>query len=374
MSGGDRPTAYWDYIELEKLLALQTGIGPDEADLSQDEVVFITVHQVYELWFKLAIRDVVTARDLFAKPLVPDDALAGANRLLTRVRIIFDLSSQHFPLVETISTRDFLSFRDKLFPANGGQSPQFRELEALLGIAEEDRIPYVTGGSYQEVLKNQDGTDSWASTRVAARVADRPNLKEAVDSWLYRTPIDGSSPDSDDDPQVVDNFISHYLTTHEGSLRELAERVAPMAGSDEQRTAIHARYEQEITQARHFLNAEDETDPAARSRRRRIRASAIFIEIYRELPLLAWPREVLEGLVALEQSFIAYRQRHARMAERVIGRRVGTGGSSGVEYLDRMALEYRVFKDLWGVRTLLVKRDRLRDTLAPEFYGFRADS
>ena len=61
-------------------------------------------------------------------------------------------------------------------------------------------------------------------------------------------------------------------------------------------------------------------------------AAALFVETYRELPLLAWPREVLDSLVELEQQFVVFRQRHARMAERVIGRRAGTGGTAGVAY------------------------------------------
>ena len=82
----------------------------------------------------------------------------------------------------------------------------------------------------------------------------------------------------------------------------------------------------------------------------------IFIETYRDLPLLAWPREILAACIEFEQAFLIFRQRHARMVERVIGRRVGTGGSSGVDYLDQTALKYRVFKDLWGVRTLLLRQ------------------
>ena len=75
-------------------------------------------------------------------------------------------------------------------------------------------------------------------------------------------------------------------------------------------------------------------------RRSRIRASILFIWTYPELPLLSWPRELLDQLVALEQVFVVFRQRHARMVERVIGRRTGTGGSAGVDYLDRIVLEF----------------------------------
>ena len=99
-----------------------------------------------------------------------------------------------------------------------------------------------------------------------------------------------------------------------------------------------------------------------------------FIETYRELPLLSWPREILAGLIEVEQAFLIFRQRHARMVERVIGRRVGTGGSAGVEYLDRTALEYRVFRDLWATRTLLLRGEAAPPLERPGFYDFAQGS
>ena len=66
---------------------------------------------------------------------------------------------------------------------------------------------------------------------------------------------------------------------------------------------------------------------------------------------------------------ILFRSAHARMVERMIGRRMGTGGSSGVDYLDATT-KYRVFVDLWAVRTMLVKRDALNDVGEPAMYGF----
>ena len=135
---------------------------------------------------------------------------------------------------------------------------------------------------------------------------------------------------------------------------------------------LDARYASEIDSARAFLLAEDLVDLDAEQRRRRsrIRAAMLFIESYRELPLLAWPREVLDSIVALEQAFVIFRQRHARMVERVIGRRTGTGGSAGVDYLDQTALQYRVFRDVWAVRTLLLREAALPPAENAVYYGF----
>ncbi|MFN7147142.1 MAG: tryptophan 2,3-dioxygenase family protein, partial [Myxococcota bacterium] len=102
---------------------------------------------------------------------------------------------------------------------------------------------------------------------------------------------------------------------------------------------------------------------------RRARAGLLFIESYRDLPLLAWPRLLLDTVVELEEQLLLWRHRHARMVERTIGRRVGTGGSSGVEYLDKTTGQ-RIFPELWAVRSALLPRDALPPLEAPEKYGF----
>ncbi len=99
----------------------------------------------------------------------------------------------------------------------------------------------------------------------------------------------------------------------------------------------------------------------------------MFIESYRNLPLLSWPRTLIDTLVELEESMLLFRTHHVRMVERMIGRRMGTGGSSGVDYLD-MTLKYRIFKDLWAIRTMLVKQELLPEVENPEFYGFALKS
>ena len=132
-----------------------------------------------------------------------------------------------------------------------------------------------------------------------------------------------------------------------------------------------AAYTSERASARAFLEARDVPEDR-RARMSRVRAAIVFIESYRELPLLAWPRVILDELVAFEQAFVIFRQRHARMVERVIGRRTGTGGSAGVDYLDQTALRYRIFTDIWAVRTILVQRSRLPALEGAATYGFSA--
>src|SRR5688572_20180692 len=69
---------YWDYVRVEELLALQNGLAADESELSNDEVLFITVHQVFELWFKLILRELRFLRDFFHQELVHEQELSRA--------------------------------------------------------------------------------------------------------------------------------------------------------------------------------------------------------------------------------------------------------------------------------------------------------
>ena len=85
----------------------------------------------------------------------------------------------------------------------------------------------------------------------------------------------------------------------------------------------------------------------------------------------SWPRTLIDSFVELEQALLLFRNSHARMVERMIGRRMGTGGSSGVDYLDA-TLKYRIFVDLWTVRTILVRRDLLPGVTLPSYYEFNS--
>ncbi len=367
------PTTYWDFIKIEQLLALQSGIAEHEAPGVEhnDEVMFIVIHQIDELWFKLAIRELVAIRDLFKGEHVPEQSLANAVRGLRRTVLLFGQAAQHFALMETLTTRDYLAFRDKLSPASGFQSAQLREIEILMGLESADRIP-LGHEDYLRALQNADGSESPASQRVRARLADLPTLRQAIHAWLHRTPIDGSVPSDPDDDERVRAVIERFLAAHAREVAGTRAKAMEFALTEQDRERIGKRYEKEIAGARAYLLADDleGADEPTRRRRSRIRAALLFIESYRELPLLSWPREVIDAIVALEQAFVIFRQRHARMVERVIGRRTGTGGSAGVDYLDQTALQYRVFRDVWAVRTLLLRQAALPELERPDYYGF----
>lgn len=363
-----RLTNYWDYIKVEELLALQGGLETDDRAIENDEVVFIVVHQVYELWFKLILRELRTARDLFCAGRVAEQELSGAVRSLQRIVAVLRLAVQHFEVMETLTTREYLAFRDKLMGASGFQSAQLRQIEILLGLDDSSRIPLGIEGDYKDALRAIDGTASSARRRVDAQLADLPTLKTAIEEWLFRTPIDGVGPEAEDAGVRLDAFIESFLAAHGRFVDRALSKALPATAGEADRERVSARYAAEKHSVRAFFSPA-ESEGGARTRR--VRAAMVFIETYRELPLLAWPREVLDGLVEVEQLFVVWRQRHARMVERVIGRRTGTGGSAGVDYLDQTALRYRVFRDLWAVRTLQIPRDAAPALANAAFYDFR---
>lgn len=377
---------YWEYIHVEELLALQGGFDDDESKVGNDEALFIVVHQVYELWFKLILRELTTARDIFRQNPVPDIQLAAATRSFKRVITIFEQATQHFQVMETLTTRDYLGFRDRLIPASGFQSAQMREIEIILGLDDGVRIPLGREGSYKEALRGADGKPSPATHRVEARIAGGASLKAVVADWLSRTPIDGFATQG-----AADAFIERIIGAHRGEITRRLALAQQQALTPDDVERLAARYEKEITAAAEFLRGEDEpvvhpgmpgkppSEPPPprsveeRAYLRRVRAAIVFLESYRELPRLTWPREVVDSLVEMEQRMLIWRQRHARMVERVIGRRTGTGGSAGVDYLDQTALRYRVFSDVWAVRSLLLRKETLPPLQHEEAYGFRIE-
>jgi len=84
--------AYWDYLHLDQLLSLQGGLAGHDAQLSEDELHFIVVHQVFELWFKLILRELRLARDKMAAPWVQEETIPYVVHHLRRVNEIVRLA------------------------------------------------------------------------------------------------------------------------------------------------------------------------------------------------------------------------------------------------------------------------------------------
>ncbi len=362
-----RQPTYWDYLRLDELLSLQGGLEDDESQVSSDELHFIVVHQVYEMWFKLMLRELREARDHLAAPLLAEETVPLVVHHLRRVTRIFELMVQQWAVVETLTPQDFLAFRDKLIPASGFQSFQMREVELVLGLEDSHRLHY--GGVDPLAHIREKAADSPAGSKVLAHleaVQEERSLRSTLHDWLHRTPVQASGPDDSGDSEVVDRFLEDYLAAYSRAQDRQVHRL--VEGSVVRPEAIEEKCAAAVEETRSFLFATD-VDAEERTWARRVRAGLVFIESYRELPLLAWPRTLVDAVVEVEEQFVLWRNRHARMTERTIGRRIGTGGSSGVDYLDEAA-KGRIFPELWAVRSILLAKADLPPLHHPEFYGF----
>ena len=356
--GGSGNWSYADYLQLHELLELQG----DDRNINSDEMHFIIVHQTFELWFKQVIRELSEARNILGGDHVPEDDIPRAVDHLGRTTEIFRLMANQWTVLETLTPQGFLAFRDGLGSASGFESFQMREFEILLGLDNDDRI----GGmdplsSFRRMAEGDE-----RSATILARLEDamsQPSLYESMMNWVERTPIMGSSYGSKSDAENVRAYIETHLEAHRAVCEEAAERSAGWGAGDPSKMA--ARMAAAHDGAISFLMPEGEVS--------RARAGLLFIESYRELPLLTWPRTLIDAIVELEESMVKWRHSHARMVERIMGRRIGTGGTSGVDYLDATS-QYRIFKDLWGVRTILVKPEKRPALKNAEFYGYTAES
>ena len=357
-SGSEGNWTYGDYLQLPALLELQ---GEDRG-VSPDEMHFIIVHQTFELWFKQVIRELTEVRDILAQNHVPEDDIPRAVDHLGRTTEIFRLMANQWAVLETLTPQGFLAFRDGLGTASGFESYQMREFEILLGLANEDRLYGMDPiSTFRKLAKNSE-RDAAILTRLED-VSSKPSLSESLLQWVSRTPIMGSLAGNDGDEHTVTEYVDAHLSSHENIGKKAAERMSGYGSSTSEKTA--ERFAASHQEAIDFLKPDGKIS--------RARAGLLFIESYRELPLLTWPRTLIDAIVELEESMVKWRHSHARMVERIMGRRIGTGGTSGVDYLDATS-QYRIFKDLWAVRTILVKPDFRPELKNTEFYGYSSES
>lgn len=167
--------SYNSYLKVEELLSLQEF---ESEPAAHDELLFIVIHQAYELWFKLILFEL----EAVVERIELNDVYE-ATRLLQRVLNIERLLVQQIHVLETMTPRDFLSFRRALNPASGFQSIQFREVEFVTGIRR--------GG----VMKGIELTDSQRA-RLEARLA-APSIRTKFFELLQRKGFDVSVPEDD---------------------------------------------------------------------------------------------------------------------------------------------------------------------------------
>jgi tryptophan 2,3-dioxygenase len=175
--GADAPLSYNKYLRVADLIGLQNCLS-DPAH--HDELLFITVHQAYELWFKQILHEVDAAIDQAS-----NNRLAAATRSLRRVVEIEKLLINQIHILETMTPISFLGFRDELNPASGFQSMQFREIEFASGLKQENILNEFRNDefAYERLQKRFAGADLGEAFYAAlrARGLDAPANENAAD-------------------------------------------------------------------------------------------------------------------------------------------------------------------------------------------------
>ncbi len=265
---------YSSYLKVPELLALQQ---PQSSPPHHDEMLFILVHQTYELWFKELLHDldavVANLRNAGAAPQSRDEVYEAA-RLLRRCTEITRVLVEQFTILETMLPTHFLAFRGLLEPASGFQSEQFREIEFLCGLKDEKMLRY-----------HRPTPEAYASLK---RRLEEPSLRDVFFGAL----------------QAI------------GKLAPAAQGTTEKERFEARARAVHALYKDE----HHHRNWID----------------------------------VCERLTEFDELVVSWRLRHIQLVERIIGTRMGTGGSAGASYL-KLTLDKKFFPELWEARTLLTE-------------------
>lgn len=314
---------YPDYLRLDKILSAQELESAKNGSPAHDEMLFIVIHQAYELWFKQILHEVGSVMDLFADGHIDDNAgeLSIAVHRLRRVNTILQVLVHQMDILETMTPLDFLDFRDQLRPASGFQSMQFKIAEAKLGL----RMDHRHGRQYYtSQLKPEH------KAQIEA-LEGGPTLLEHVNTWLERMPFF----DPKFWPPGEEGFWPRMKAIYAASLVE---------GEKDNLKTWEQRFEGGAPDKR--------LSPAAAR-------AALFIMLYRDEPIFQQPFRFLEALLDIDEQMAHWRSRHLNMVRRMIGMRMGTGGSTGSGYLKGALDSHYIFGEVAELSSYLIERKKL---------------
>lgn len=340
------PIYYADYLNLDKLLTSQSPKSDEYGHHAHDEMLFIIVHQAYELWFKQIIHELDSVLEMFQKDNIDEKNIGIAVSRLRRVTTIQKLLIDQLNVLETMTPLDFLDFRDFLIPASGFQSVQFRIIENKLGLNIGDRVKLGNKNYYSLVSDEHQ--------KVLLESQKTISLFDAVDKWLARIPflkIEGF------------DFWSHYRNAVASIIENERQIILNNPSLTEEKRAKQLKEFEGTKEKFEALLDEDKHNELVKQDFRRLSykstLAALFINLYRDEPILHLPFRFLTYLVDVDELFTTWRYKHALMVHRMIGAKVGTGGSSGHHYLMQTAEKHKVFKDLFDLSTYLIPRSEL---------------
>jgi tryptophan 2,3-dioxygenase len=333
------PLYYPDYLELGKLLDCQKPVSFAIGDPCHDEMLFITIHQTYELWFKQLLFELDSVREILAELNIGEKRISLVLHRLTRIREIQKLLNEQMRVLETMSPQEFLEFRNHLFPASGFQSFQFRLLEIKLGVRPDQRL---NARWIRNLTEHHQ--------RVLRDAQAEPSLFDYVERWLRNIPFREFRGYNFQDSyrEAVTRMFLVERESIERSLAPGAEREAALGDLEASRGYFESVYSREAHDAL----------IASKGRRLGFRATStsLMIMLYQDEPMLQLPARLLHVLVDVDEQLNQWRYRHSQVVHRMIGVKVGTGGTLGHSYLKQTIDSHKVFADIANLSTLLIPR------------------
>jgi tryptophan 2,3-dioxygenase len=341
------PSVYYaDYLQLDRLLSSQAPKSVEYGQPAHEETLFIIVHQAYELWFKQILHELDSVLEIFKKNYLEEKDVGVVVSRLSRITEIQKVLIDQLRILETMTPLDFLEFRDFLHPASGFQSVQFRLIENKLGLRPGHRKMYDKSAYYSFVTAEHQ--------KIIQQTEDEPSLFQLIERWLERTPFLNFQGF---------NFWAAYraaVTQMFQNDREVIQNNALLSDSEKSEQLQNLAQTEESFSA---LFDEEKHNRLIQNGYRRLSFkathAALLITLYRDEPILHLPFRLLTVLIDVDELFTAWRYRHALMVQRMIGSKIGTGGSSGYQYLKSTLESHKIFTDLFNLSTFLIPRSAL---------------
>ncbi|RZK73475.1 MAG: tryptophan 2,3-dioxygenase [Pedobacter sp.] len=328
-----KPVYYGEYLQLDKIIDAQEPESFKEGKApAHDEMLFIIIHQAYELWFKQILFEVNSVVDIMSKEQVNDNSpeMQTVVHRMQRVSTILRVIVQQIDILETMTPMDFLDFRDMLRPASGFQSWQFKIIEAKLGLKYQQRH----GQEYYISQLNKKEID------IIKAAENGQSVIELVNKWLERIPFFDKNTYWNNYSTVVTDahpFWDDYEKIYSNSLADA-----------EKNNLGHFK--------KIFFGDDENPDRALTPEACR---AALFIMTYRGYPMLELPFQLLDTLLEIDNQLGNWRYRHINMVRRMIGTRIGTGGSTGAGYLQGAMDKHYIFKEISQLNSFLIDRRKL---------------
>jgi tryptophan 2,3-dioxygenase len=338
---------YNDYLHLEEILNAQHPESFRQGnEPAHDEMLFIIVHQAYELWFKQILFEMDFIMHVFEKEKIDDNSedLNLVRHRLNRIIRILELLSQQITLLDTMTPLDFLEFRNLLTPASGFQSVQLRLVEARLGLQMETRH------EKEYYKRTNEGGFNEPDYKKINETESHTTLLQLINNWLERLPFFENEMWQNYQSQFPDTgllhpFWSDYRNIYNNGLSE--KEVSRIYDFD----FIFFEQEKQTTHESELVAKSVLTAKAMRA--------ALFIMLYRDFPVFQTSYQILDSLVEIDHQMATWRHKHLVMVRRMIGLRMGTGNTSGRGYLEGALNSHYIFKDIAGLSTFLIERKKL---------------